>query len=94
MHTLSSGGRSQGEVERRRHGNGGADLARNDMNSVTGDPAQSLRAGHGGGGAHASRVGKARGFTLGRRQQVAGWLFLTPAVLYLLFASRSPSSTT
>jgi len=60
------------------------------MNAVTGAPAQSVGAGHGRGGAHTSGVRKARGFTLGRRQQVAAWLFLTPAVLYVLFAFALP----
>jgi len=65
-------------------------LARANMNAVTGAPAQSVGAGHGRGGAHTSGVRKARGFTLGRRQQVAAWLFLTPAILYVLFAFALP----
>jgi multiple sugar transport system permease protein len=60
------------------------------MNAVTGAPVPSVGAGHGGGGAHTSGVRKARWLTLGRRQQVAAWLFLTPAVLYVLFAFALP----
>ncbi len=60
------------------------------MNAVTGAPGPSVGAGQGGGGAHASGVRKARWLTLGRRQQVAAWLFLTPAVLYVLFAFALP----
>jgi len=69
-------------------------LARADMSAVTGVPSQSVGAGHGRGGAHTSGVRKARGFTLGRRQHLAAWLFLTPAILYVLFAFACPSFTT
>ena len=65
-------------------------MAQANMNAVTGAPSQSLGAGQAGGGAQPSGVRKRRGFTLGRRQQVAGWLFLTPAILYLLFAFALP----
>ena len=65
-------------------------MARADMNAVTGVPSQSVGAGQGRGGAHASGVRKARGFTLGRRQHLAAWLFLTPAILYVLFAFALP----
>jgi multiple sugar transport system permease protein len=60
------------------------------MNAVTGAPAQSVGAGHGHGGAHTPGVRKARPLTLRRRQQVAAWLFLTPAILYVLFAFALP----
>ena len=75
---------------RRPLGNGGADLVRANMDAVAGAPAQSVGAGQGNGGAHTSGVRKARGLTLLRRQQVAAWLFLTPAVLYVLFAFALP----
>ena len=65
-------------------------MARASMSAVTGVPSQSVGAGHGRGGAHVSGVRKARGFTLGRRQHLAAWLFLMPAILYVLFAFALP----
>ena len=65
-------------------------MARAKMNAVTGASSQSVGAGQRSGGAHPSGVRKDRWFTLRRRQQVAGWLFLTPAILYLLFAFALP----
>ncbi|MGA3221227.1 MAG: sugar ABC transporter permease [Acidimicrobiales bacterium] len=57
----------------------GAQLAQADITEKVGAPARSAEAGR-----------RKRGLTSWRRQQIAAWLFLTPAILYVLFAFALP----
>jgi multiple sugar transport system permease protein len=54
-------------------------LAQADITGKVGAPARSAEAGR-----------RKRGLTSWRRQQIAAWLFLTPAILYVLFAFALP----
>jgi multiple sugar transport system permease protein len=65
-------------------------LIRANLKAVTAAPAQGVGAGQGNGGTHTLGVKKARSFTLEHRRQLAAWLFLTPAILYVLFAFVLP----
>jgi len=60
------------------------------MTLGTGAPAQVPAAVRRGGRPHATRADKGAGLTSWQRRQAAGWLFLAPAVLYVLFAFALP----
>jgi multiple sugar transport system permease protein len=63
-------------------------LAQADITGKIGAPARLAEAGRPAGRAAPARA--RRGMTSWRRQQIAAWLFLTPAILYVLFAFALP----
>ena len=68
----------------------GAYLAQANVRAETGAPVQTQSLGHDGTGAHDGGTKRARQLSASRKRQLAGWLFLTPAILYLLFAFLLP----
>jgi multiple sugar transport system permease protein len=55
-----------------------------------GDPAGSAATAPAATGARSSRTGSPRRLSSWRKQQLAGWLFLAPAIAYLLFSFALP----
>lgn len=65
-------------------------MAQADMKAAGGAPAQMGAAGPGDEVAHAVGPNKGHRITAWQRTHLAGWLFLTPAILYVLFAFALP----
>ena len=65
-------------------------MARADIAGKLGTPARLAEGDRQAGSAAAGRAHRAGGMTAWRRQRMAGWLFLTPAIAYLLFAFVLP----
>ena len=60
------------------------------MKAETGAPVQMQSVGQKRQGGGAGGTKRAHQLSGSRRRQLAGWLFLTPAILYLLFAFLLP----
>jgi multiple sugar transport system permease protein len=60
------------------------------VRAETGAPVQAQSLGHDGTGVRDGGTKRGRQLSASRKRQLAGWLFLTPAILYLLFAFLLP----
>ena len=65
-------------------------MAQANVRAAPGALVQAQSLGHDGTGARDGGTKKARQLSASRKRQLAGWLFLTPAILYLLFAFLLP----
>ena len=65
-------------------------MAQANVKAGTGAPVQMQSVGQDRPGGGAGGTKRARQLSASRRRQLAGWMFLTPAILYLLFAFLLP----